>query len=594
MAAIEQCFGTKARSLQGRASATDAIGSAHAVAIVVRVAALFLASLVSSYSGFCQTNGLLTYQGRIVVSNFLYNGTGFFKFALVNSNSSQFYWTSAASSVASGEPDHAVPVPVSAGIYNVTLGDTSLSNMATLPVSVFAKAVGDLPYSPLFLRVWFDDGTNGSMVLSPDQRVTASGFSLASSFATLAAGVPNGAITASQLAPGVLSASNLTGSLNLSALPPQVALKTPDLSSLSNSIAGQLAALSAQLGALSNQVQTSLSVSNLLAALPEVTLVSPLAVDPFLAGLGFQTFYSTAMIPWSFGSTQNEPGPRFGHSAVWAGSMWFIWGGSIGTQSQFSGSGGLYNPALDAWSVLDPDPCLVAQKQRIRRLGRCRHRRVGRQLQRRPREYRGSLCSRQRVDDPASGLDCRPNWPFRGMDGSWHGGLGRKERGSWSAGRRGILQSDHSTVVGAANSPRPVSKIWRGRRLGYRQTFGLGRLRSGWRTCRWRGADLQFGDSGKSMENAGTPRGAVGESRTRCRLDGQSVYCLGRVDWRTAVKRWRRIFACLRFLGSHFEFRCSSAPHRACRDLDGDGNADFGWDNIDRRCSFRVGLRPYP
>ena len=47
---------------------------------------------------------------------------------------------------------------MSSGLYSVTLGDKSLKNMAAaIPASVFQNP-------DVRLRVWFDDGVNGSQL----------------------------------------------------------------------------------------------------------------------------------------------------------------------------------------------------------------------------------------------------------------------------------------------------------------------------------------------------------------------------------------------------------------------------------------------
>jgi hypothetical protein len=67
----------------------------------------------------------------------------------------QTFWRNAPdTSPADGEPDAAVSLPVSKGLYSVLLGDTSRANMAALPAGVFASP-------DVRLRVWFNDGTHG-------------------------------------------------------------------------------------------------------------------------------------------------------------------------------------------------------------------------------------------------------------------------------------------------------------------------------------------------------------------------------------------------------------------------------------------------
>jgi formylglycine-generating enzyme required for sulfatase activity len=53
----------------------------------------------------------------------------------------------------------------------VLLGDTTLTNMTAIPPTVFANP-------DVRLRVWFDDGANGSQLLSPDQQIAAVGYAM--------------------------------------------------------------------------------------------------------------------------------------------------------------------------------------------------------------------------------------------------------------------------------------------------------------------------------------------------------------------------------------------------------------------------------
>ena len=118
-----------------------------------------------------QVPQLINYQGRVAVGTTNFNGTGQFKFALVNAAGTTSYWSNNGSSVAGSQPTAAVSLTVTKGLYSVLLGDTSLANMTAIPNSVFANA-------DVRLRVWFNDGTNGSQLLSPDQRIAAVGYAL--------------------------------------------------------------------------------------------------------------------------------------------------------------------------------------------------------------------------------------------------------------------------------------------------------------------------------------------------------------------------------------------------------------------------------
>ena len=109
----------------------------------------------------------------------------------------QTFWANAPDTApADGEPDAAVALPVVKGLYSVLLGDTTRANMAALTSAVFANP-------DVRLRVWFNDGTLGFQQLTPDARIAAAGYAL------MAGDVPDGAITASKIAPGAITSDQL-------------------------------------------------------------------------------------------------------------------------------------------------------------------------------------------------------------------------------------------------------------------------------------------------------------------------------------------------------------------------------------------------
>ena len=62
--------------------------------------------------------------------------------------------------------------------------------------------------------------------------------------------------------------------------------------------------------------------------------------------------YDPATDTWNPISTAGAvPSARTEHAAVWTGSRMLVWGGSIGTLS-YSGDGGSYDPASDAWTAI--------------------------------------------------------------------------------------------------------------------------------------------------------------------------------------------------------------------------------------------------
>ena len=71
--------------------------------------------------------------------------------------------------------------------------------MTAIPASVWANA-------DVRLRVWFNDGTNGSQLLAPDQRIAAVGYAMV---AGNAASVADGAITSAKIAAGAVGSTQL-------------------------------------------------------------------------------------------------------------------------------------------------------------------------------------------------------------------------------------------------------------------------------------------------------------------------------------------------------------------------------------------------
>lgn len=134
-----------------------------------------------------QVPGTLNYQGRVAVGSVNFDGSGQFKFALVNATGSTTYWSNDGTSAAGSQPTAAVTLTVTKGLYAVQLGDATLANMTAVPASVFNNA-------DVRLRVWFNDGTNGFQLLTPDQRIAAVGYAM------MAGTVPDGSITQSKLA----------------------------------------------------------------------------------------------------------------------------------------------------------------------------------------------------------------------------------------------------------------------------------------------------------------------------------------------------------------------------------------------------------
>jgi hypothetical protein len=155
----------------------------------------------------------ITYQGSLSAGAVPYSGAGLFKFALVNSNGTASFWSNDGSSVGGGQPNQAITNLVTRGLFTVVLGDP---NMQPVSSAVFTN-------SDVRLRIWFNDGTNGFALLSPDQRLTSSGFAM------MAASVPNGAVTSNNLAAGAVSTPSIAAGAITSAQLAVNAVITPAL-----------------------------------------------------------------------------------------------------------------------------------------------------------------------------------------------------------------------------------------------------------------------------------------------------------------------------------------------------------------------------
>ncbi len=160
--------------------------------ILTFLGALLLAAILDA-----QVPQILNYQGRVQVGTTNFDGTGQFKFALVNTNGTTTYWSNNSSSVNGSQPNAAVSLTVIQGLYSVLLGDIALTNMTTpVPPSVFNNP-------DVRLRVWFNDGTNGFQLLSPDQRLSSVGYSM------IAENVKDGSITTAKIAPNAVTSGNI-------------------------------------------------------------------------------------------------------------------------------------------------------------------------------------------------------------------------------------------------------------------------------------------------------------------------------------------------------------------------------------------------
>lgn len=128
--------------------------------------------------------GILNYQGRVKVNGANFNGTGQFKFVLINADGSETFWSHDGTSVAGSEPTgRPLEIPVVRGVFGIPLGDTTVPHMTE------AVAEWIFESSKVLVRVWFSDGSHGFQRLIPDERITSVGYALVAERAHYATGV---------------------------------------------------------------------------------------------------------------------------------------------------------------------------------------------------------------------------------------------------------------------------------------------------------------------------------------------------------------------------------------------------------------------
>ena len=89
------------------------------------ILSLILGSVLSLVTlASAQVPQMINYQGRVAVGDpaVNFNGTGLFKFALVNEDGSASYWSNDDTSTEGSEPTAAVSLTVTKGLYSVLLG----------------------------------------------------------------------------------------------------------------------------------------------------------------------------------------------------------------------------------------------------------------------------------------------------------------------------------------------------------------------------------------------------------------------------------------------------------------------------------------
>jgi hypothetical protein len=154
-----------------------------------------LASLLLAAVARAQVPQVMHYQGRILVGNNNFNGSGHFKFALVDPLGTTL-WNNDGTGIGmvNNTPAADVTINCDKGLYSVMLGETPA--MVAIPINVFSHA-------DVRLRVWFSDNQNGFQQFVPDQKIASVGYAM------MAAAIMDGAITSAKLADGSITTIKL-------------------------------------------------------------------------------------------------------------------------------------------------------------------------------------------------------------------------------------------------------------------------------------------------------------------------------------------------------------------------------------------------
>jgi hypothetical protein len=139
----------------------------------------------------------IAYSGKISIYSSNYNGYAKLTFSMYDSNKT-VVWRNGANE------NDSIRVHVKNGRYNVLLGGQGMNQ---IPSELF------LQHNELYLKVEFENEDGfGKRHLKPDQRITASPYSLAAGYARIASSVVPNSITRNMLAPNVRNDLNRTGS----------------------------------------------------------------------------------------------------------------------------------------------------------------------------------------------------------------------------------------------------------------------------------------------------------------------------------------------------------------------------------------------
>lgn len=379
--------------------------------LVLLLVATQVSSAAPQHQAVTGVPGVVSYQGQVTVNGQPYNGTGYFKFAVVNAAGTTTFWSNDGTAISGNEPITGVTLNVQRGLFTVLLGDTALDGM-TQPLNTETFISGER-----YLRVWFSADNNNYTSLSPDYRIAAVPYALvaqeavsasnadrlagqdAAAFALTghhhneayvndnAAEVSNADVPVDGLSPDRINgvawtkindgiASGLDADLldgqeaaafALSSHNHDPAYVNDNSGEVDDSdiIPGGLSANSIKGNAwtATNDGSGSGLEADLLDGQHANDLVPPGSMllgapdDTRLTASGFQPLgtvnlsVSGFLGTWQSAESTNAPSARFNQTAVWTGSEMIVWGGFNGSAGTSVNTGGRYNPTNKTWAV---------------------------------------------------------------------------------------------------------------------------------------------------------------------------------------------------------------------------------------------------
>lgn len=120
--------------------------------------------VVSTSSQDSSQHVMFDYQGFVRVQGVPYDGSGLFKFAIVNTSGNTTLWSIDGTSAGGSEPSASVSASVTNGFFDVMVGDPSLG-MEPINRVIFNRP------GKVKLRIWFSDGSHGFERLLPDRMI---------------------------------------------------------------------------------------------------------------------------------------------------------------------------------------------------------------------------------------------------------------------------------------------------------------------------------------------------------------------------------------------------------------------------------------